>query len=208
MHVFHAVTLWILDVISKAGYGGVFAGMTLQATGFVPLPSEVMMSFGGYLADAGKLVLWIVIFCGALGDVSGAIIAYGIGYYGGRPLVLRFGKFFFVRHAELERADRWFARFGSRAVLICKLLPGIRAFAALPAGITRMRFWVFVGYTAIGAAIWSTLFATIGYTLGKNWAVLEPLFRKFALLLLLLLLGAIGIWLWTHFRAEKETAKA
>jgi membrane protein DedA with SNARE-associated domain len=208
MHVFHAVTEWVLDLIQRLGYAGLFGGMAFQATGFVPLPSEVMMSFGGYLANAGKLLLWLVILFGALGDVVGAIVAYAIGYYGGRPFLVRFGRFFFVREAEMQRADRWFQLFGSRAVLICKLLPGIRAIAALPAGITRMPLGIFVGYTSIGAIIWCTGFASLGYTLGKNWAALEPLFRRFSFLLLGLLVLAIGFWIWSHFRAEKQTAKA
>lgn len=208
MQLFHAVTEWVLLFIQRLGYAGLFGGMLFQATGFVPLPSEVMMSFGGYLANAGKLVLWMVIGAGALGDVAGAIIAYLIGFYGGRPLLLRWGRFFFVRETELHRADRWFARFGSRAVLICRLLPGIRSFASLPAGITRMPLGVFVGYTAIGAALWCTGFAAIGYTLGEHWSALEPLFRRFSLLLVGALVVAVGLWIWSHFRAEKQTAKA
>jgi membrane protein DedA with SNARE-associated domain len=208
MHIFHSVTLWVLNLIQHLGYAGLFGGMMFQATGFVPLPSEVMMSFGGYLAHAGSLALWLVILAGALGDVIGAIIAYVIGYYGGRPFLLRFGRIFFVREAEIRRADRWFERFGSRAVLICKLLPGIRAIAALPAGITRMPLGIFIGYTSIGAAIWCTAFASLGYTLGQNWSLLEPFFRRFSILLLGVLVLAIGFWIWSHFRAEKQAAKA
>ena len=207
MHLFHEVTLQVLSFIERLRYTGLFVGMMCQATGFVPLPSEVMMSFGGYLATR-SLTLWLVIVAGAGGDVFGAIIAYAIGFYGGRPLLERFGRFVFIRHQELERAERWFARFGSRAVFICKLLPGIRSFAALPAGVSRMNLGHFVGYTALGAAIWCSGFALLGYTLGRNWVELEPFFRRFSLLLLGLLVLAIGFWLWTHFRAEKQAAKA
>ena len=204
----HAATVWVLELIKHLGYAGLFGGMMLQATGFVPLPSEVMLMFGGYLASAHSLTLWIVIAAGALGDTTGAVVAYVIGYYGGRPLLERFGKIVFVRHAELVRAEQWFDRFGSRAVFICRLLPGIRAIGSLPAGIARMHVAVFLGYTFFGAAIWSTLFATIGFTLGRNWATLEPLFRKFSVLLLALVVLAIGFWIWTHFRAQKLAAKA
>jgi membrane protein DedA with SNARE-associated domain len=208
MQFFHEVTTWVLDLIQRLGYAGVFTGMMLQATGFVPLPSEVMMSFGGYLASAHFLILWLVIVAGTGGDVAGAVIAYVIGYYGGRPLLERFGRLVFVRHRELERVDRWFARFGSRAVFICKLLPGIRSIAALPAGIARMNLGIFIGYTTAGAIIWSTGFASLGFTLGRNWSVLEPLFRKFSILLLGLVVLAIAFWIWSHFRAEKQAAKS
>jgi membrane protein DedA with SNARE-associated domain len=208
MQVFHAVTQWVLALIERLGYAGLFSGMALQATGFVPLPSEVMMSFGGFLANAGSLILWAVILAGAAGDVGGAVLAYAVGYYGGRPLLERFGRYVFIRHTELMRAERWFDRFGTRAVFICKVLPGIRSFAALPAGILRMHLGQFVAYTAIGAAVWCSAFALLGFALGRNWVTLEPFFRRFSLLFLALLVVAIAFWLWTHFRMEKRTARA
>ena len=204
----HEVTTWVIDFIERLGYAGLFGGMALQATGFVPLPSEVMMSFGGYLAQARSLVLWMVVLAGTLGDLTGALVAYAIGFYGGRPFLERFGRFVFVRDAELARFERWFGRFGSRAVFVCRLLPGIRAFASLPAGIARMHVAVFAAYTAAGALIWCTAFASIGFTLGKNWALLEPFVRRFAILLIALVVIAIGFWIWSHFRAEKQAAKA
>jgi len=204
----HEVTTWVVDLIARLGYAGIYGGMGLQATGFVPLPSEVMMSFGGYLAQARSLELWAVIAAGALGDISGALVAYAIGYYGGRPLLERFGKLVFVRHTDLERIERWSNKFGSRAVFICRLLPGIRAFASLPAGVARMHVAVFAGFTAAGSLIWCTAFASLGFALGKNWAALDPYIRRFSLLLVALVVGAIGIWIWTHFRAEKQAAKA
>lgn len=204
----HAVTTWVIDLIEKLGYAGLFGGMSLQATGFVPLPSEVMMSFGGYLAQARFLELWAVVLAGALGDLAGALVAYAIGFYGGRPLLERFGRLVFVRHAELERIDRWFERFGPRTVFICRLLPGIRAFASLPAGVGRMHLAVFAGFTAAGSVIWCTAFASLGFVLGKNWAALEPFVRRFAILLIAIVVLAVGFWIWSHFRAEKQAAKA
>lgn len=204
----HEVTTWVVDLIAKLGYAGIFGGMGLQATGFVPLPSEVMMSFGGYLAQGQKLELWAVIAAGTLGDIAGALVAYAIGYYGGRPLLERFGKLVFVRPSDLERIERWSNKFGSRAVLICRLLPGIRAFASLPAGVTRMHVAVFAGFTAAGSLIWCTAFASLGFVLGKNWAELDPFIRRFSVLLIILVVIAVGIWIWSHFRAEKQAAKA
>lgn len=204
----HDATIWVRDLIDHLGYAGIFGGMMLQATGFVPLPSEVIMSFGGFLASTRSLTLWVVIAAGALGDTTGAIIAYAIGYYGGRPLLERFGKFVFVRHTDLVRVERWFDRFGSRAVFICRLLPGIRAIGSLPAGIARMHVAVFLGYTFAGATIWCVAFSLIGYTLGNKWDVLEPYVRKFSLLLLAVLVVIAGLWIWVHFRAQKQAAKA
>lgn len=207
MHAFEQhLTWWIIRVISHLGYAGLFAGMLGQAVG-VPLPSELMLSFSGYLASSHVLEIVPVIIAGTAGDFTGAIIAYLLGYYGGRPLLLRFGRIFFVREREIERADEWFARYGSRAVLATKLLPGIRAFGSYPAGVTRMRVAPFLLYTFIGSAIWCTLFSEIGYTLGRNWARLGVYARPVSFILLGLLVIAIILWLWMHFRAERQAER-
>ncbi len=208
MHHFERhVTVWIIGVIKHLGYAGLFAGMLGQAVG-VPLPSELMLSFSGYLASTHVLHIVPVMISGTAGDTCGAIIAYLVGYYGGRPLLLRFGRLFFVREADINRADRWFAKYGSRAVLILKLLPGVRAFGSFPAGVTRMPIAPFLIYTFIGSAIWSVLFAGIGFTLGKNWVLLGAYARPASMLLLALVVVAIVAWLWVHFRAERRSVES
>ena len=197
------VTSWILGVISHLGYAGLYAGMLGQAVG-VPLSSEIMLAFSGYLASTRVLEILPVMIAGALGDISGAVIAYFVGFYGGRPILLRFGRFVFVRARDIERADEWFARYGSRAVLILKLLPGIRAFGSFPAGVTRMSFPLFLGWTALGSAIWAVLFAGVGYTLGKNWDLLGGYARPASFILLGLVVAAIVAWIWLHVRAERR----
>lgn len=207
MHHFEqALTLWIIKVISHLGYAGLFAGMLGQAIG-VPLPSELMLSFSGYLASSHVLEIVPVIIAGTAGDFAGAIVAYLLGYYGGRPLLLKFGQIFFVREREIERADKWFARYGSRAVLATKLLPGIRAFGSYPAGVTRMPAGTFLFYTFLGSAIWCTLFSEIGYTLGRNWARLGVYARPASFALLALVIIAVIVWLWAHFRAERQALR-
>jgi membrane protein DedA with SNARE-associated domain len=202
----HLFTWWIIKYISHVGYVGLYAGMLGQAVG-MPLPSEAMLSFSGYLASSHVLSLALVFAAGTLGDVSGAVIAYLIGYYGGRPLLVRFGRSIFIRERELERADAWFARYGSRAVLFTKLLPGIRALASYPAGVTRMPLTVFVPYTLLGSAIWCAAFSEVGYALGRNWARLGAYARPAGLALLGLLAIAIVAWVWMHLRAERRAAQ-
>ncbi|HEV2037792.1 MAG TPA: DedA family protein [Candidatus Eremiobacteraceae bacterium] len=206
MHALEHATSWIIGLISHLGYMGLFFGMFAQAVG-IPLSSEVQLGFAGYLASKHVLEIIPVMIAGAAGDISGAIVAYLIGYYGGRPFLLRFGRFFFVHEREIERADEWFARYGSRAVLVLKLLPGIRAFGSFPAGVTRMAFGTFLGYTTLGAVIWSVLFAGIGFTLGRNWVLLGAYARPASFLLLGLVVIAIVIWLWMHFRAERRSTQ-
>ena len=202
MHILEAISQFVLDLITRLGYTGLFAGMFGQAVG-VPLPSELMMGFGGYLAYAHKFAFVLVVLVGAAGDTLGAIAAYFIGFYGGRPLLLRFGRFFFIAQRELAAADSWFARFGSRAVLICKLLPGIRAFGSYPAGVTHMNFAVFLAYTSLGAIIWSVLFAGLGYHLGKHWNLIVQQSKPISIGLLGALVLAVLIWLVIRARAEK-----
>ncbi|HEY5094029.1 MAG TPA: DedA family protein [Candidatus Eremiobacteraceae bacterium] len=207
MHIFHAATQWVLDLIRHSGYYGITLGMTLQAIG-VPLPSEVMMSFGGYLAYTHELEFVPVIVCGTAGDTIGAVIAYIIGYYGGRPLVERFGKLVFVRERELAHAHDWIVRFGARAVFACKLLPGVRAVASLPAGVVRMPFGRFLAFTLLASTIWCTGFAYAGLALGRNWDSLDRIFGRFAILLLVLVVIGIGVWIWSHLRGRAQRAAA
>lgn len=205
-HVEYYVTHWIVRAIAHFGYVGLYVGMLGQAIG-VPLPSELMLSFAGYLASTHVLEIAPVIVTGAAGDLTGAIVAYCIGYYGGRPLLVRFGRSLLIRERELERADRWFAQYGRRAVLILKLLPGVRAFGSYPAGVTRMAIAPFIVYTFIGSAIWSTLFAEFGYTLGRNWVLLGAYARPASIILLGLVAMAVIVWLWIHLRTEREAAR-
>ena len=207
MHVIQAVTAWVVAVIAKLGYAGLLGGMFGQAIG-VPLPSEVMMAFGGFLAWRETLTLPLVIAVGTAGDTLGAMVAYAIGYYGGRPLLMKFGRLFFVRRREIDRADRWFERHGPRAVFICKLMPGIRAFASFPAGVTRMSMPLFALFTLLASAIWCTAFAGFGFVLGKNWEALEDYLRPISLLLIGLLVAVIMLWVWLHLRAERRQRPA
>ena len=203
MHALEHATSWIIGVISHFGYVGLFIGMFSQAVG-IPLSSEVQLAFAGYLASTRVLEIIPVMIAGAAGDISGAILAYFIGFYGGRPFVLRFGRFFFVREREIERADAWFARYGSRAVLVLKLLPGVRAFGSFPAGVTRMAFGTFLGWTTLGASIWSVLFAGVGYVLGRNWVLLGGYARPASFILLGLVVVAIIGWILLHLRGERH----
>src|SRR5215472_420358 len=202
MQILQAISQFVLDLISRLGYAGLFAGMFGQAVG-VPLPSELMLGFGGYLAFAHQFSFPLVVLVGAGGDTAGAALAYFIGYYGGRPLLLRFGRSFFIAQREIAAADQWFARFGNRAVLICKLLPGIRAFGSFPAGVTRMNFAIFLGYTSLGALIWALVFAGLGYHLGKHWDVIIEQIKPISIGLIAALVIAIVIWLIVRARAEK-----
>src|SRR5205085_7642605 len=163
-----ALAGFIIAVISQTGYLGVVLLMTIESA-CIPLPSEIIMPFAGYLVFAGKFKLLLVATAGALGCNVGSVIAYEVGYYGGRPLVERYGSYILVNRHDVEMADRFFLRFGSAAVFIGRLLPVIRTFIALPAGIARMPRLRFHIYTFVGSWPWCFMLAWTGMKLGEHW---------------------------------------
>ncbi|NOG74073.1 MULTISPECIES: DedA family protein [Roseicella] len=158
----------IVGVLSAAGYVGL-AGLMAAESACLPLPSEVILPFAGYLVSQGQMNLWLVATVGALGCNLGSAVAYAVGRYGGRHAVERWGKYVLLTHKDLERADGFFQRFGSAAVLIARMLPVIRTFIALPAGIAGMPQLRFHIYTFIGSWPWCLLLAYVGLVLGDQW---------------------------------------
>src|SRR5512141_1877077 len=148
------LSTFIISVISRLGYGGVALLMAIESA-CIPLPSEVIMPFSGYLVSTGVLNLWGVSLAGAVGCVIGSVLAYYVGAWGGRPLVEKYGKYLLISSHDIELADRFFDRWGQLAVFIGRLLPVIRTFIAFPAGISRMKMLPFLVYTFVGSFLWS-----------------------------------------------------
>ncbi|MDD2878227.1 MAG: DedA family protein [Acidiphilium sp.] len=159
---------FVIATISTLGYTGVAVLMALESA-CIPIPSEIILPFAGYLVSTGRFDLWLVAIAGALGCNIGSTIAYAVGYVGGRPLVTRFGRFILLDHTELVRVEHFFARYGAITVLISRMLPVIRTYIALPAGIARMNFWKFQIYTFAGSLPWCLALAYIGLRLGHAW---------------------------------------
>jgi membrane protein DedA with SNARE-associated domain len=188
-----------ISVIEQLGYGGVFAGMTLESVG-LPIPSEIIMPFCGYVAWEGKLTLLGVAFAGTLGCLMGSLIAYYIGLWGGRPLLDRYGRYVFIRKQELDRAHEWFGKYGDRAVFVSRLLPVVRTFISYPAGIVGMDIKKFSFYTVLGSFPWCLGLAYIGVLLGPHWKDVE---RFFAYLDILVIAGAIGLIAYLIYHRER-----
>ncbi len=194
----------IIAVISDLGYGGIVLLMGIESA-CIPLPSEIIMPFSGYLVFKGTLQLTAVAFAGALGCVLGSLLAYGLGAWGGRPLIERYGKYVLISHHDLDLADRWFARHGDITIFIGRLLPVIRTFIAFPAGIARMPLWRFNLYTFIGSLIWCWVLAWIGMKLGENWDTLGVYFHRFDALIGIILLAGIVWYVRRHLQHMKRT---
>lgn len=192
----------IIAVISSGGYFGVVLLMAIESA-CIPLPSEIIMPFSGYLVYKGQLGLFLVATAGAIGCNLGSLIAYEIGHYGGRPLVERYGSYILISRRDLELADRFFFRFGSAAVFIARLLPVVRTFIALPAGVARMPRLRFHIYTFAGSWPWCFVLAWIGMKLGEHWDT-DPRLREWLhrldLGIILLLLLAIFFFLRSHWK--------
>lgn len=185
---------FVMHWVQGSGTIGVFLAMVLESA-CIPLPSEVIMPFGGYLAWTGHGQLWMMIVAGTLGNVVGSLIAYYVGRWGGRPLLNRFGRYIHLSERHLHSADRWFERRGEWAVLIGRLLPGVRTFISLPAGIAKMPVGRFILYTTIGSLPWVAILAYAGFKLGQNWAGIEH-YTHPLLYVAVILVVALVVWLW------------
>ena len=203
-----ALAGFVIAVISKTGYLGVVALMAIESA-CIPLPSEIIMPFAGYLVYAGQFKLLWAATAGAIGCNLGSVIAYEIGCYGGRPLIERYGSYILLRRHDLELADHFFLRFGSAAVFIGRLLPVIRTFIALPAGVSRMPRLRFHIYTFIGSWPWCLGLAWVGMKLGQRWHAdprLSQWLHRLDALIILLLLVAVILFVRSHWKNRMKAA--
>ncbi|HWF93193.1 MAG TPA: DedA family protein [Terriglobales bacterium] len=198
--------VFISSLIKAAGYTGVAILMGIESA-CIPLPSELIMPFAGYLVFTGTMKLFWVATAGAIGCNLGSLVAYEIGCYGGRPLVERYGRWILLSHRELDWADRFFLRWGYLAVLIARMLPVIRTFIALPAGIARMPRGRFHIYTFLGSWPWCLALAYFGMKMGEHWRELGKYLHEFDVVIVAAL--AIGfIWfVWSHWQNRIRTAE-
>jgi len=202
------VAAWIVAVISAAGYAGI-AGLMAVESACIPLPSEVIMPFAGYLASTGRFSLVLAAAAGAVGCNIGSTLAYAVGARGGRPLVMRWGRYILLSPGDLDRAERFFRRFGGPAVLIGRLLPVIRTFIALPAGIAGMPQLPFQLYTFAGSWPWCYALAYVGYVLGERWDSdprLRVAMHRFDFVIVGLLVLGLGWFAWRHLQHRQPRA--
>ncbi|MGN6621811.1 MAG: DedA family protein [Sphingomonas sp.] len=198
---------FIVHVISATGYLGIVLMMAIESA-CIPLPSEVIMPFSGYLVSTGRFDLLLVATAGAIGCNLGSIVAYEVGKRGGRPAIERWGRFVLLGPGELDAADRFFARFGSAAVLIGRLLPVIRSFIAFPAGIARMPLGKFHLYTFIGSWPWCFGLAWIGMKLGAAWDSdprIKAAFHSADAAIVVVVLAAAGWFVWSRLKGRRKT---
>jgi len=172
------MTDFVMHLISSYGYFGMFIGMVLEAV-IIAIPSEFILATGGILASKGIFTFWGAFITGLIGSVFCAIVIYFMGYFGGKPFVKKYGKYFFMKEEDLEKSDSWFNKYGMISALIGRNFPIVRTLISLPIGIMRLSFIKFVIYTTIGSIPWTLLFVIVGYMLGENWIILNTILGYF-----------------------------
>lgn len=196
---------WVLEAISDWGYWGIVLSMGLDSA-CLPLPSEVVMTYAGYLAHAypERYGVWGMGTAGAVGCVLGSAALYWAGRLGGRPFVERYGKYLLISAEDMQRTDAWFARYGEAAVCLTRMVPMVRTIISVPAGITRQCFGKFLLYTFLGSLPWCVGLAYVGCLLGEQWeaglARLSPTVDLAAAAIVVL---AIGLYVWRGLHARR-----
>lgn len=202
-----SIASWVINVISTLGYPGIVITMAIESA-LIPLPSEIIMPFSGYLVTLGKFSLLGVATAGAVGNVLGSLIAYALGYWGHERVVRRFvkkwGKWILLTEEELEGAEELLNKYKDLVVLGSRIVPGIRTVISLPCGIARLPLPRFIILTFVGSFIWSYFLAWIGFKLGENWDTLGPYFHKADAFIVVLILGSLGFYVYHKLHKRKS----
>lgn len=199
--IISAISLWALGLIKSTGYAGIFVLSALESCA-IPIPSEIVIPFSGFLAVSGRFNLWLVVLIATIANLAGSVILFWIGRSGGRWFLERYGKYVLIRKHDMEKGDEWFKKYGTKTIFWGRMLPVVRTFISLPAGVSGMNFYRFSLYTFLGSLPWNTGLALIGYKTGENWDILHGYFRKLDIFIILLIV-VLAIWyIWRHLRKK------
>ena len=188
---------WIHSVIEATGYFGIVLLMAIESAN-IPLPSEMILPYAGYLVQQGKMNLHLASLAGAVGCVVGSLPCYALGAWGGERFIQKYGKWLLLDEEDLHQARRWTTRFGDWAFFICRMLPIVRTFISVPAGILKANFTLFTVYTFIGSLVWSYFLVYVGIVFGENLEAFKTVWHQFDVAIAILLLFAGGWYIWKH----------
>ena len=194
---------FVFSLIENFGYFGMFLGMVLEAV-IIVIPSEAILATGGILASRGVFSFIGAFFIGLVGSVFCAIVIYFMGYFGGRPFIRKFGKYFFMKEEDIEKSDSWFLRYGMFGALIGRNFPIIRTLISLPIGIMRMSFFKFLIFTIIGSIPWTFLFVYLGYALGNSWIYVSAKISWLKLPIKILLIFLVLFYFYKKLKKHKK----
>jgi membrane protein DedA with SNARE-associated domain len=210
-HLTELITMFITNLYVSTSLFGIVVAMAIESC-CIPLPSEIVMPLAGVMVASGKILqgvnsweaLLLVGLAGALGCLIGSIVAYWIGAAGGRPLILNYGRYVLISQHDADLADRFFLRWGSPTVFFSRLLPVVRTYISLPAGITKTPFLKFCVYTLLGSVPWCLLLAYVGFVLGNHLSVLGPIFHSLDVVILLLVVVLVVLYVWRHIHNDRK----
>ncbi|MFA5048212.1 MAG: DedA family protein [Patescibacteria group bacterium] len=191
-----------VTLTSFLGYPGIFILMTMESM-IIPLPSELVMPFAGFLVTTGRFNFWLVIIASSLGSLCGSLISYWIGYWGGEKLVRKFGRYVFLDEQDLTKAERWFYRRGEITIFVARFVPVVRHLISIPAGVGKMNLKKFCVYTIIGATIWNSFLAYAGLIAGKNWGILRKYSEIISLPITIIIIVVLIVMVLRHIRNHK-----
>ncbi len=201
--ILSALSQYIVSHISTFGYLGVFFGMILESAG-IPLPSEVILPFAGYMVWREELDFFTAVFYASAGGTVGSAIAYYAGLLGGRPFLLKYGKYFWLSERKFIQAEAWFARYGQKAVFLSRLLPVVRTFISIPAGMARVEIKKFLALTFVGSYLWCLALVYFGYLLGANWSRVQTVTHGFTAAMLGGGIVAAAVFFWYRRRRQRR----
>ena len=199
LDIISSLTNFIIGIISSSGYFGIFLLMVAESA-LIPIPSEIIMPFSGYLASTGKFNPILVVIAGSIGNLVGSLIAYFVGLRLGREFILRYGKYVLLRKSHLELTESYFKKYGNRSTFISRLLPAVRTYISLPAGVARMDLKKFAGYTLLGSIVWNAMLTYVGITLGQEWSKIRHYSHYIDAIVVLVVIIAIVLF----FRRRKN----
>ncbi len=214
-HLTDTLTTLITNLYVATGLFGIILAMAIESC-CIPLPSEIVMPLAGIMIASGRILhgtnstvsLLLVALAGAIGCLIGSIVAYGIGYSGGRPLMLKYGRYLLISQHDADKADAFFQRWGSATAFFSRLLPVIRTYISLPAGIAKMPFVKFCVYSFLGSFIWSIVLAFIGVQLGNHLDTLSPIFHSLDVVILVVVVILVALYIWRHINNDRKARAA
>jgi len=201
--VFSILTEFVIGVIEDIGVMGVFFLMLAESAA-IPIPSEITMPFSGFLVFEGKFTFLSVVLAGVLGNIVGSVILYYIGYFGGRPFLKKYGKYFLFTHHDLEVTERWFKKYGDMTVFLSRMLPAVRTFVSFVPGLAKMNIFKFLIYTTIGCIPWVFALTYAGLIAGQQWDILYPYFKKAEWFIFAFLLIGVVFFIKKHFKNKNR----
>jgi membrane protein DedA with SNARE-associated domain len=204
--ILSSIALFCISIISSIGYFGVFLLMTMESM-ILPVPSELVMPFAGFLISSGQMNFWFVVLAATFGSLVGSLIGYYLGMYGGNRFVMKYGKYFLLNEEHLKTTEKWFSKQGELTIFVGRFIPVVRHFISIPAGIGKMNIKRFVFYSIAGAAIWNFLLTYVGFVLGKNWDEIKYYINYFSWTVLGLIIIAGIYFLWKEMKKRKLKRK-